>query len=207
MGVKVLDELEKLKMRVQQLEDELQMCKQRERELEGLLDQYTELLKQELKSYDDFVGDIGTSKMIDPLTRVFNKDYFLKFLTYFHQRAFEESIPYGVVLVKIKNYDELERTVGDGDKWRTFSMQFGKSLKESVRVPLDTVGRLSKDTFAVILTEIDKDVMDKVVERIKNRLESLNLGFGTPDIKMVHVHYPEDTINLETLLSSVGEEL
>ncbi len=207
MGVKVLDELEKLKMRVQQLEDELQMCKQRERELEELLDQYTELLKQELKSYDDFVGDIGTSKMIDPLTRVFNKDYFLKFLTYFHQRAFEESIPYGVVLVKIKNYDELERTVGDGDKWRTFSMQFGKSLKESVRVPLDTVGRLSKDTFAVILTEIDKDVMDKVVERIKNRLESLNLGFGTPDIKMVHVHYPEDTINLETLLSSVGEEL
>ena len=207
MGVKVLDELEKLKMRVQQLEDELQMCKQRERELEGLLDQYTELLKQELKSYDDFVGDIGTSKMIDPLTRVFNKDYFLKFLTYFHQRAFEESIPYGVVLVKIKNYDELERTVGDGDKWRTFSMQFGKSLKESVRVPLDTVGRLSKDTFAVILTEIDKDVMDKVVERIKNRLESLDLGFGTPDIKMVHVHYPEDAINLEALLSSVGEEL
>jgi len=207
MGVKVLDELEKLKMRVQQLEDELQMCKQRERELEGLLDQYTELLKQELKSYDDFVGDIGTSKMIDPLTRVFNKDYFLKFLTYFHQRAFEESIPYGVVLVKIKNYDELERTVGDGDKWRTFSMQFGKSLKESVRVPLDTVGRLSKDTFAVILTEIDKDVMDKIVERIKNRLESLDLGFGTPDIKMVHVHYPEDAINLEALLSSVGEEL
>ncbi|MCD6462865.1 MAG: diguanylate cyclase [Thermotogae bacterium] len=207
MGVKVLDELEKLKMRVQQLEDELQMCKQRERELEGLLDQYTELLKQELKSYDDFVGDIGTSKMIDPLTRVFNKDYFLKFLTYFHQRAFEESIPYGVVLVKIKNYDELERAVGDGDKWRTFSMQFGKSLKESVRVPLDTVGRLSKDTFAVILTEIDKDVMDKVVERIKNRLESLDLGFGTPDIKMVHVHYPEDAINLEALLSSVGEEL
>ena len=207
MGVKVLDELEKLKMRVQQLEDELQMCKQRERELEELLDQYTELLKQELKSYDDFVGDIGTSKMIDPLTRVFNKDYFLKFLTYFHQRAFEESIPYGVVLVKIKNYDELERTVGDGDKWRTFSMQFGKSLKESVRVPLDTVGRLSKDTFAVILTEIDKDVMDKVVERIKNRLESLDLGFGTPDIKMVHVHYPEDAINLEALLSSVGEEL
>jgi len=207
MEVKVLDELEKLKMRVQQLEDELQMCKQRERELEGLLDQYTELLKQELKDYDDFVGDIGTSKMIDPLTRVFNKDYFLKFLTYFHQRAFEEIIPYGVVLVKIKNYDELEKSISDSDKWRTFSMQFGKSLKESVRVPLDTVGRLSKDTFAVILTEIDKDVMGKVVERIKNRLESLDLGFGTPDIKMVHVHYPEDTINLEALLSSVGEEL
>ena len=203
----MLDELEKLKMRVQQLEDELQMCKQRERELEGLLDQYTELLKQELKDYDDFVGDIGTSKMIDPLTRVFNKDYFLKFLTYFHQRAFEEIIPYGVVLVKIKNYDELEKSISDSDKWRTFSMQFGKSLKESVRVPLDTVGRLSKDTFAVILTEIDKDVMGKVVERIKNRLESLDLGFGTPDIKMVHVHYPEDTINLEALLSSVGEEL
>ena len=49
--------------------------------------------------------------------------------------------------------------------------------------------------------------MDKVVERIKNRLESLDLGFGTPDIKMVHVHYPEDAINLEALLSSVGEEL
>ena len=73
-----MSELEELRLKVRQLEDELQVCKQRERELESLLEQYSELIKAELQTYDDFMGELGTSRVIDPVSRVFSRDHFSK---------------------------------------------------------------------------------------------------------------------------------
>ncbi|HCZ05718.1 MAG TPA: diguanylate cyclase [Thermotogae bacterium] len=197
-----LGELEELRLRVQQLEDELQVCKQRERELEALLEQYSELIKEELKSYDDFVGEFGTSRVIDPVSRVFSREHFSKFLVYFHQKAFEEGIPYGVVVIKLRDYTETLEHLGE-EVFQKFLMKFGKVLKELVRVPMDAVGRLSDDTFAIVLTETAKDVMDSIVSRIKSNLEPLKSEFKGVDFDIRFTHYPESLTTVEEILSEI----
>ncbi|MDI3516745.1 MAG: hypothetical protein PWP37_562 [Thermotogota bacterium] len=197
-----MGELEELRLRVQQLEDELQVCKQRERELEALLEQYSELIKEELKSYDDFVGEFGTSRVIDPVSRVFSREHFSKFLVYFHQKAFEEGIPYGVVVIKLRDYTETLEHLGE-EVFQKFLMKFGKVLKELVRVPMDAVGRLSDDTFAIVLTETAKDVMDSIVSRIKSNLEPLKSEFKGVDFDIRFTHYPESLTTVEEILSEI----
>lgn len=197
-----MGELEELRLRVQQLEDELQVCKQRERELEALLEQYSELIKEELKSYDDFVGEFGTSRVIDPVSRVFSREHFSKFLVYFHQKAFEEGIPYGVVVIKLRDYTETLEHLGK-EVFQKFLMKFGKVLKELVRVPMDAVGRLSDDTFAIVLTETVKDVMDSIVSRIKSNLEPLKSEFKGVDFDIRFTHYPESLTTVEEILSEI----
>lgn len=197
-----MGELEELRLRVQQLEDELQVCKQRERELEALLEQYSELIKEELKSYDDFVGEFGTSRVIDPVSRVFSREHFSKFLVYFHQKAFEEGIPYGVVVIKLRDYTETLEHLGK-EVFQKFLMKFGKVLKELVRVPMDAVGRLSDDTFAIVLTETAKDVMDSIVSRIKSNLEPLKSEFKGVDFDIRFTHYPESLTTVEEILSEI----
>lgn len=197
-----MGELEELRLRVQQLEDELQVCKQRERELEALLEQYSELIKEELKSYDDFVGEFGTSRVIDPVSRVFSREHFSKFLVYFHQKAFEEGIPYGVVVIKLRDYAETLEHLGQ-EVFQRFLMKFGKVLKELVRVPMDAVGRLSDDTFAIVLTETARDVMDSIVSRIKGNLEPLKSEFDGVDFDIRFTHYPESLTTVEEILSEI----
>jgi len=195
-----LSELEELRLKVRQLEDELQVCKQRERELESLLEQYSELIKAELQTYDDFMGELGTSRVIDPVSRVFSKDHFSKFLVYFHQKAFEEGTSYGVVLIKLRNYSELQDHLKE-EGLKRLLMKFGKILKEVVRVPMDAVGRVADDAFAVVLTEIQEEVMNSIVSRIRDKLEPLKAEFKGVDFDIRSTHYPESQTTVEEFLS------
>lgn len=198
-----MSELEELRLKVRQLEDELQVCKQRERELESLLEQYSELIKAELQTYDDFMGELGTSRVIDPVSRVFSKDHFSKFLVYLHQKAFEEGTSYGVVLIKLRNYSELQDHLKE-EELKRLLMKFGKILKEVVRVPMDAVGRVADDAFAVVLTEIQEEVMNSIVSRIRDKLEPLKDEFEGVDFDIRSTHYPKSQTTVEEFLSDLS---
>ncbi|AMW31948.1 diguanylate cyclase (GGDEF) domain-containing protein [Fervidobacterium changbaicum] len=184
---------EELIQKVRELEDEVSRLKMRESELEMLLNEYSSIMKKQFEVFDDFIKDVGTRRMIDPLTRVYSHEHILKLISYYHQKAFEESFGYSLLTITINNFDKLEQM----EKERVL-LSIGKLLKELVRVPLDSVGRSAEDQFIVLLTEITKDNALKVKERIENALALHNI-----DAAVKFAAYPDDSTNLEELVKMV----
>ena len=175
--------------RIEELEKKLKQCQEREKELESLIEEYNDVLKKEFQVFDDFFEKLGTKKMIDPLTRVYSKDHFLRLLSYQHQRSFEENIPYTIFFVKVQSRgEEKESTL----------MRVGKVLKECVRVPLDSVGRYSEDIFALFVVDVPKSVAPKIAERIENFIKDIPVEY-----KIAFKSYPEDFMDLEKAVSEL----
>uniref|UniRef100_A0A7C4RWL6 Diguanylate cyclase n=1 Tax=Fervidobacterium thailandense TaxID=1008305 RepID=A0A7C4RWL6_9BACT len=184
---------EQLIQKIHELEDEIARLKMRENELEMLLSEYSTIMKKQFEVFDDFIRDVGTKRMIDPLTRVYSHEHIMKLISYYHQKAFEENFQYALVTVRINNFEKMEQI----EKEQAL-LSVGKLLKELVRVPLDSVGRLSDDTFIVLLTEITRENALKVKERIENALLIRNI-----DCSIKFSSYPEDSTNLEELVKRV----
>lgn len=184
---------EELIQKVRELEDEVSRLKMREAELEMLLSEYSSIMKKQFEVFDDFIKDVGTRRMIDPLTRVYSKEHMLKLISYYHQKAFEENFGYALITVTIDGFDKMDQI----DKEHAL-LSIGKLLKELVRVPLDSVGRSSENQFMVLLTEVNKENSQKVRERIENALALHNIS---ATVKMSN--YPDDSTNIEGLVRKV----
>lgn len=188
----VEEEREVLLEKIRLLEEKLKACQERERELETLLSEYNDILKRQFQLFDEFFEKLGTKSMIDPTTRVYSRDHFMKLLSYQHQKSFEENIPYSIFMVKLSNLKELENK-------EMVLMKVGKSLKECVRVPLDSVARYSEDTFIMFTVDVNKEVSGKIMERISNSLENI----PSLRVKLSFKNYPEDFVDLELALSEL----
>ncbi len=184
---------EQLIEKVRELEDEVGRLKMRETELEMLLNEYSSIMKKQFEVFDDFIKDVGTRRMIDPLTRVYSNEHILKLISYYHQKAFEENFGYALVTITINNFDKMEQM----EKEHSL-LSIGKLLKELVRVPLDSVGRAAEDQFIVLLTEITKENAMRVKERIENAIALHNI-----DATVKFACYPDDSTNLEELTKLV----
>lgn len=189
-----MDEKQELLQRIKMLEDQLEYYKTREAQMEQLIREYNEFIRKQFDVYDEFVRDIGTSRIVDPHTRVYSADHISKLITYYHQRAFEENRNYGLILVRLVERDE---------NFDANLLALAKLLKNVVRVPMDSVGRLNEDTFAVLLTEISKENTQKVVERIKSFVDQ-HLGLT---VKISFRSYPEDASNLEEMMAQMQSEV
>ncbi|MGC8819993.1 MAG: diguanylate cyclase domain-containing protein [Fervidobacterium sp.] len=184
---------EELVKRIRELEDEVARLKIRETELELLLGEYSAIMKKQFEVFDDFIKDVGTKRMIDPLTRVYSKEHMMKLISYYHQKAFEENFGYALITVTIDNFDNMDQIEKEQNLLST-----GKLLKELVRVPLDSVGRSSENQFIILLTEVTKENSARVKERIENALALHNIP-ATVKIS----NYPDDSKNIEELFKLV----
>ncbi|MEN3041758.1 MAG: diguanylate cyclase [Fervidobacterium sp.] len=184
---------EELLQKVRELEDEVSRLRMRESELEMLLNEYSSIMKKQFEVFDDFIKDVGTRRMIDPLTRVYSKEHMMKLLSYYHQKAFEENFGYALITVTIDGFEKMEQIEKEQALLST-----GKLLKELVRVPLDSVGRTSENQFMILLTEVNKENSQKVKERIENALALHNIPAS---VKISN--YPDDSTNIEELVKKV----
>ncbi|QTA37255.1 diguanylate cyclase [Thermosipho ferrireducens] len=188
---------EELIKKLRELEDENTALKNRQNELESLLYEYSEIVKRQFESFDSFIKDIGTKRMIDPLTRVYSREHIYKLINYYHQKAFEENFEYSLITVKALSFGESKEL----EKEHTLIL-IGKVLREAVRVPLDSIGRYNENTFIVLLTEITREDAIKVKERIAKLLE-LKIPELKFEIKLAS--YPSDSTNLEELIDMVKD--
>ena len=181
--------------RIKDLEEKLEQCKKREEELESMLNEYNEIIKKQFEAIDSFFENLGTKRIVDPLTRVYTKDHILKLLSHYHQKAFEENVEYALFSVKLSNLDDFKGM----DKEKVLMIS-GKVLKECVRVPLDNVGRYSENIFLLIVTEVGKEVCGKIEKRImdafKSKLPSLN-------VEISYAFYPEEFEDLDKALEKL----
>ncbi len=186
--------------RIKELEELLESCKQTEKEMEQMLQEYNELVKRQFELFDSFVKDIGTKRLIDPLTRVYTKDHIMKLISYYHEKAFEEGLEYGILAVRITNLDELLPLERESNL-----VLLGKILRDSVRVPLDSIGRYSEDTFIILLTDINKENAEKVRARVEEMIE-VQMG-DEVRVKTALRVYPEDGEDMEKLIEEALQEV
>ncbi|HPO27336.1 MAG TPA: hypothetical protein PK315_07670, partial [Petrotogaceae bacterium] len=92
-------EVEKLEKRVLELEGEVELYKQKLMEMDYLVEQYNELVKNEFNSFDDFVQNLVTRKIIDENTRVYSKDFFDKLFAIYYQKSFELKKECGIIIL------------------------------------------------------------------------------------------------------------
>ncbi|MFN3283403.1 MAG: diguanylate cyclase, partial [Pseudothermotoga sp.] len=67
-----MDEREELLKKIKILEDQLEYYRMRDAQMEQMLQEYNQFIKRQFELYDDFVKDIGTSRIVDPVTRVYS---------------------------------------------------------------------------------------------------------------------------------------
>jgi len=190
MGGKGMDDKKTLLKKISMLQDQIESYKAREAQMEQMIMEYNEFIKKQFEVYDDFIKDIGTSRLIDPVTRVYSDEHIMKLVTYYHQKAFEEGTSYAILMVRLQSPHEEQSLVN-----------VAKFLKRVVRIPMDSVGRYSDDTFLVLLTDIKEDDMPKVVQRIENGAKDLG------SLRVAARYYPSEDFNLENIISSMEEEL
>ncbi len=186
--------------RIKELEEMLEACRQREKEMESMLQEYNELVKRQFELFDSFVKDIGTKRIIDPLTRVYSRDHIMKLISYYHEKAFEEGLSYGILTVRISNLEDLLPLERESNL-----VLLGKILRDSVRVPLDSIGRYSEDTFIILLTDVNKENAERVKERV-NEMIKVQMG-DEIEIRTSLKVYPDDGEDLEKLIEESLEEV
>lgn len=181
--------------RIKDLEERLEQCRKREEELESMLNEYNEIIKKQFETIDSFFENLGTRRIVDPLTRVYTKDHIIKLLAHYHQKAFEENAEYALFSVRLSNLDDFK-----GMEKERVLMITGKILKECVRVPLDNVGRYSEDLFLLIVTDVNKEVCEKIKKRIMDAFES---KISSLNVEVSYSLYPEEFEDLDKALEKL----
>ncbi|HFK3577787.1 TPA: GGDEF domain-containing protein, partial [Escherichia coli] len=105
----------------------------------------------------------------DPLTNIFNRNYFFNELTV--QSASAKKTPYCVMIMDIDHFKKVNDTWGHpvGDQViKTVVNIIGKSIR-----PDDLFARVGGEEFGVLLTDIDTERAKALAERIRENVERL----------------------------------
>lgn len=105
----------------------------------------------------------------DPLTNIFNRNYFFNELTV--QSASAKKTPYCVMIMDIDHFKKVNDTRGHpvGDQViKTVVNIIGKSIR-----PDDLLARVGGEEFGVLLTDIDTERAKALAERIRENVERL----------------------------------
>lgn len=105
----------------------------------------------------------------DPLTNIFNRNYFFNELTV--QSASAQKTPYCVMIMDIDHFKKVNDTWGHpvGDQViKTVVNIIGKSIR-----PDDLLARVGGEEFGVLLTDIDTERAKALAERIRENVERL----------------------------------
>lgn len=208
--------IESLQRKIEKLEKENGLLKKRtewyesqSQQMEGLIEQYNQLVKKEFDNIENVIEKMGTREVIDPITRVYSRDHMLNYINFFHAKAFQEDIQYSFIFVDVDDFEKatsgLNREQSD-----IILREMGKLLKETVRVPLDTVSRLGANEFLILLTEIPKKDAISVAKRINKTCAAKEFTVNGKTVQLTCttsvIHFPEDETELSKLLEN-GEKL
>ncbi len=139
--------------------------------------QYTDRLLDELmlttteNYYNASVRDLETRATRDPLTQLYNKDYFQQRLSHELRRALRYSEPLTVALMDMDRLKTVNDTYGHpaGD---AVIVAVASALKVTARQP-DVPCRIGGDEFAVILPETSKEHATIFAERALQAVQNL----------------------------------
>jgi len=147
--------------------------------------------------------------IIDSLTQVFNRRYFLERFYEELKRSKKFKLHFCFLMVDIdhfKNYnDNYGHLVGDA-----ILRELTKTIKETIR-QVDFIGRYGGEELSIILTETDKEQAHFAAERIRQAIESKQIKVYDEDLKVtvsIGVStFPDDGNDTRRLIERSDEAL
>ncbi len=149
------------------------------------------LVENELKSSQlsetqlELRTELATAQMkaaIDPLTRLWNRESIFEIARRELARAKRSRTPLAVAFVDIDDFKAINDGYGHlvGDDVLRF---IAERMRAAVR-PYDAVGRYGGEEFLIVLAETDRDIAEKVCERVRQRIQEKDPDAqkGTPTV-------------------------
>ena len=114
---------------------------------------------------------------VDPLTGLFNRRHVNEYLDQAWMRAIRHQQSLAVVMVDIDHFKAYNDKHGHpaGDRC---IYQVARALSDSVRGPVDVVGRYGGEEFIAILTQADHQAAMQVAERMRSAVTQLYMPHG-----------------------------
>lgn len=118
------------------------------------------------------VKKLYSATIKDPLTGLFNRNYFYEMLAYEVRRARRYKASLSLIIIDVDDFKAVNDTWGhlEGDR---VLVELSETFKCHVRAA-DIICRWGGEEFAVILPETDADGAYKLSERIRKAIESMN---------------------------------
>ena len=113
---------------------------------------------------------------LDPLTGLFNRQYFYEKITYEVKRARRYKMDLSLIMIDVDDFKTVNDTWGhlEGDK---VLVEISKVFKSHIR-SVDVICRWGGEEFAIILPETDTVGAYKLSERIRKTIEKIDFGYG-----------------------------
>lgn len=115
----------------------------------------------------------------DPMTGVVNRSSFIVTLDQIIEQAKESEETFAVLYIDLDKFKNVNDTLGHG-VGDELLIQFAKRLESNIR-DLDVVGRVGGDEFLILLRDIEKEKIEKIVKRM---LENVNEPYMIGDNKI-----------------------
>ncbi|MBE9531974.1 MAG: sensor domain-containing diguanylate cyclase [Proteobacteria bacterium] len=162
---------------------------------------------EELKKEKEKLKEISIS---DPLTGIYNHNYFYQRLEEEFGRASRYGMPLSVVMMDIDNFKKINDTFGHrvGDK---VLKKIANILKKSVRKS-DLIARYGGEEFAEILTYTQKNGAAEEAERIRNLVSEITFTEENIELTVtlslgVAEYHPDNTADSGELVNRADKAL
>lgn len=153
-----------------------------QKKLVGVLEGYDEQIEKDLKIEDqlDNIKRIEEKSQIDFLTKVYNRESFIKKVNFEMERIKNSKVLYAFIIVDIDNFKNINDYLGHriGDK---VLQDIGQELQRSFRKE-DIIGRLGGDEFVIFLKNIAN--VTSFEKRIKLLNKKLYREYEKDDVKI-----------------------
>jgi diguanylate cyclase (GGDEF)-like protein len=150
-------------------------------------------------SFETVSSQIVNIIIKDPLTDVFNEKYF----EILEEEYQDFNKPMGIIFIDIKNIEILKEIYGE-EKINLLLKFIAKKLRDLVR-DIDLIFR-NDYTFKIIIFN-DLEVTKKVVERIKNTFNGLEIEGMKVSYALAYSHIPELQDNILLAIDEIENKL
>ena len=122
--------------------------------------------------------------LLDALTDIPNRRRYDESLASEWARAKRDRTPLSLIMIDIDHFKEYNDYYGHG-AGDVCLQRVATELAEGVVRPGDVVARYGGEEFVVILPDTDKDAAGQIAERLRERIEKLNLAHAYSETKSV----------------------
>ena len=114
------------------------------------------------------MDDLRRKAMLDPLTRLWNREGITSVLDREIERSSREEIPMAVIMADLDDFKRINDTHGHpaGD---AALQEVAKTLRSCVR-PYDAIGRYGGEEFLIVLGNCSREAVMRTAERIRGRV-------------------------------------
>jgi len=153
-----------------------------------------------LINFYDFASYLTEIALKDEMTGLYNK----RFFEFILDRYKKEDIETGIIFIDLDNFKKINDEHGHlfGDK---VIKNVANIINQSIR-DIDYGFRFGGDEFVVMIFS-DAEVLNKVANRIENKITGTKIDGVTIECSVGYAHYPTDSNDLEEVLKIADERM